>query len=189
MRWLEQKDLFLQQQEKQIETNGLGFHIPGKFDKVLDINHCYLQKDPSNSIRLAIRDYAITHKIPFYNIRNHEGTLRNLIIRTSSTGQLMVIVVFTQKSEETMHLMEFIAEKFPEITSLQYVINQKVNESITDLEIILYEGESNCNVPITITSYGIPAKSYVGKVYPNPANSKVTIDFGVKEKIEIYPFL
>lgn len=142
LRWLEQKDLFLQQQEKQIETNGLGFHIPGKFDKVLDINHCYLQKDPSNSIRLAIRDYAITHKIPFYNIRNHEGTLRNLIIRTSSTGQLMVIVVFTQKSEETMHLMEFIAEKFPEITSLQYVINQKVNDSITDLEIILYEGES-----------------------------------------------
>ena len=142
MRWLEQKDLFLQQQGKQIETNGLGFHIPGKFDKVLDINHCYLQKDPSNSIRLAIRDYAITHKISFYNIRNHEGILRNLIIRTSSTGQLMVIVVFTQKSEATMHLMEFIAEKFPEITSLQYVINQKVNDSITDLEIFLYKGES-----------------------------------------------
>ncbi len=76
LRWLEQKDLFLQQQGKQIETNGLGFHIPGKFDKVLDINHCYLQKDPSNSIRLAIRDYAITHKISFYNIRNHEGILR-----------------------------------------------------------------------------------------------------------------
>ena len=120
---------------------GLGFHIPGKFDKVLDIQKCHLQADPANAIRLAIKEYALQHQIPFYNVRLHEGVLRNLIIRNSSTGELMVIVIMTVKNEQTMALMQFIADKFPEITSLQYCINTKFNDSITDLEIIPYKGK------------------------------------------------
>ncbi len=141
-RWLDYDDFALQQQENNFNLNGLGFHIPGKFDKVLDIDHCYLQPDPSNNIRLAIRNYAITHKIPFYNLRTHEGVLRNLIIRTSSTGEIMVIIIFKEKREELFSLLDFIAQQFPKITSLQYAINQKVNDSTFDLEMQVYKGNA-----------------------------------------------
>ena len=139
LRWLDDADMILQLSQP-IETRGLGFHIPGKFDKVLDVNHCYLQADPSNAIRLALKKYALAHDLTFYNVRSHEGLLRNVIIRTTSTGELMVIVIFGKESDEVLPLMQHLAEEFPEITSLQYVINTKLNDSITDLEIILYQG-------------------------------------------------
>ncbi len=121
-------------------TDGLGFHIPGKFDKILDIENCYLQKDPSNSIRLAIKEYAIEHNLDFYNVRNHEGFLRNLIIRTSSTGDLMVIVVFRYDDLDIADMLKVIADEFPEITSLMYVVNEKFNDTIWDLDIKLFKG-------------------------------------------------
>ncbi len=138
-RWLTDADM-AQQKDGQIETLGVGFHIPGKFDKVLDIERCYLQKDPSNAIRSAIKAYAIQHNLSFYNVREHEGLLRNVIIRTSSTQELMVIVIFGEESDQIFPLMEHLAEQFPEITSLQFVVNTKFNDTITDLEIKLFKG-------------------------------------------------
>ena len=141
LRWLDDNDRQLQEAGEKIVPEGLGFHIPGKFDKVLDIQKCYLQADPANEIRLTIKEYAIQHQIPFFNVRKHEGLLRNLIIRNSSTGELMVIVIMTEKNEQTMELMQFIADRFPEITSLQYCINTKFNDNITDLEIVPFKGK------------------------------------------------
>lgn len=141
LRWLDDVDKQKQDAGEAIVTEGLGFHIPGKFDKVLDIEKCHLQADPANDIRLTIKEYAMQHHIPFYNVRQHEGVLRNLVIRSSSTGELMVIVVMTVKSEETMQLMQFIGERFPEITSLLYCINTKLNDSITDLDMVTYKGK------------------------------------------------
>lgn len=123
------------------ETKGLGFHLPGMFDKILDIEHCYLQEDPSNAIRLFIKKYAIEHDLDFYNARNHEGFLRNLLIRTSSTNDLMVIVVFKYDDLDIADMMKAISEKFSEITSLLYVVNEKNNDTIWDLDIVLFAGE------------------------------------------------
>jgi 23S rRNA (uracil1939-C5)-methyltransferase len=123
------------------DTNGLGFHLPGMFDKILDIEKCYLQKNPSNAIRLATKDYAIMNGLSFFNARSQEGLMRNIIIRTSTTGALMVIVIFKENDEEKVNgLMNFLNESFSEITSLMYVINGKRNDTITDLEVHLFAG-------------------------------------------------
>lgn len=140
-RWLSDDDMQQQNLGNTIETRGMGFHIPAKFDKVLDIAHCYLQADPSNAIRQAVKQFAITHDIAFYNLRLHEGILRNLIVRTSSAHEVMVILSFTEKNEATTALLQFIADTFPQITSLQYVVNQKFNDTITDLPIEVFKGK------------------------------------------------
>ncbi len=139
LRWLDEVD-YEKQKEGPIDTRGLGFHIPLKFDKVLDINKCHLQAETGNSIRLAIKEFAIQNEIPFYNIRNHEGILRNVIIRSYSSNEWMVILVVSKRTKEVMQMMEFLTIKFPMISSLQYVINQKLNDTITNLDIILYKG-------------------------------------------------
>ena len=124
-----------------LNLNALGFHIPGRFDKILDVKHCYLQAEPSNALRNSIRDFVIEQGYSFYNLRNHEGALRNLIVRTSSTGEIMVIVVFAYVSEEEVDkLMNFIDAGFPEITSLLYIINQKKNDTIFDQDVIVFKG-------------------------------------------------
>ena len=123
-----------------INTNGLGFHLPGMFDKILDIEHCYLQKDPSNAIRLAIKAYAEEKGYTFYNVRKWEGFLRNIIIRTSETGDLMVIVVFRYDDMDIQDILGHLGDKFPEITSLMYVVNEKTNDSITDQNVKLFKG-------------------------------------------------
>ena len=123
--------------------DGLGFHLPGMFDRILDIDTCYLQKDPSNAIRLAVRDFALENEYEFYDVKKWDGYLRNLIIRTSSTGDLMVIMVFRFVDHIKMPaLLDHLAEKFPEITSLMYVINDKRNDDISDLEVKPYKGDS-----------------------------------------------
>jgi 23S rRNA (uracil1939-C5)-methyltransferase len=123
-------------------TSGLGFHLPGLFDKVLDLEECFLQKAPSNEIRLAVKKYAIEKGLSFNNIRNKEGFLRNLLVRNAESGELMVIVVFGKdQPDEINELLEFLSKKFPEITSLMYVVNTKVNDIISDLEIQLYKGK------------------------------------------------
>jgi len=121
--------------------NGLGFHLPKMFDRIIDIDNCYLQRSPSNEIRLAIREYAIENELEFYNARKSTGLLRNLIIRTSTTGDLMVIVVFRTDEKEIINdLLNFVSEKFSEITSLMYIINEKSNDSVSDLEAKLFKG-------------------------------------------------
>lgn len=123
-------------------SNGLGFHLPGMFDRILDIDSCYLQKDPSNGIRLAARYYALTNDYEFYDVRKWDGYLRNLLIRTSSTGDLMVILVFRYVDHiKGPALMDHLLQQFPEITSMMFVINDKRNDDISDLDIQLYHGE------------------------------------------------
>ncbi len=119
----------------------LGFHIPTMFDKVFDVKNCYLQPEPSNSIRLEVRDYALKNGLSFYNIKSREGFLRNLIIRTSSTGEVMTIFSFFQDEKENIDaLLSHVKTRFPQITSLLYVINPKVNDTINDLEIVTFSG-------------------------------------------------
>lgn len=126
---------------QEFDRDALGFHIPGRFDKILDIKHCYLQPDPSNAIRLEVRRYAKEHDLPFFDIVKQEGYMRNLIIRTANTGEVMVIVqVYEDRPEEIQALMEHLATTFPEITSLQYVVNPKGNETFHDLEVVCYKG-------------------------------------------------
>jgi 23S rRNA (uracil1939-C5)-methyltransferase len=139
-RWLDASDMALPPEERQ--SNGLGFHIPTLFDRVLDINHCYHQPEPSNAIRLAVRDFTLQKGWSYYNPRSHNGFMRNIIIRNAIAGDLMVIVVFAYKApEEISQLMTFIADSFPEITSLVYVVNTKQNDVITDQEMLLWKGE------------------------------------------------
>jgi 23S rRNA (uracil1939-C5)-methyltransferase len=140
LRWLDDEDMRLRDAGKELETKGLGFHIPGKFDKVLNIQHCYLQAEPSNEIRNCVRAFAIENNISFYNIRNHEGILRNLIIRNNTKNEVMVILSLTEMNDKTQQLLAFLKDKFPQIVSLFYVINTKLNDSISDLEPVLYAG-------------------------------------------------
>ncbi|MBC5992585.1 23S rRNA (uracil(1939)-C(5))-methyltransferase RlmD [Pontibacter cellulosilyticus] len=136
--WLTNEQI---QSGQEFDRDALGFHIPGRFDKILDIKHCYLQPDPSNAIRLEVRNYAKQHNLPFFDIVKQEGYMRNLIIRTANTGELMVIVqVYEDRSEEMVALMEHLVTTFPEITSLQYVVNPKGNETYHDLEVVCYKG-------------------------------------------------
>lgn len=130
--------------EERIEGDpgAVGFHVPQVFDKVLPIDRCHLQPEPSNAIRTALRDYALKHDIPFYDIRNHTGFLRNVVIRNTSTGEWMVVVIVAEEHPELlMPMLEYIKTTFPEITSLMYIVNTKLNDSYGDLEPQLYSGQ------------------------------------------------
>jgi 23S rRNA (uracil1939-C5)-methyltransferase len=144
-----------------IEMSALGFHIPGRFDKILDIHHCYLQADPSNDIRLKIRDYARFHGMSFYDVRAHTGALRNLIIRTSSSGELMVIVVFAHASEDEVNsLMGYVEQEFPQITSLLYILNQKMNDTIFDQDVVAWKGPEYIHEHMDEIKFRIGPKSF-----------------------------
>lgn len=142
--------------------NGLGFHIPGMFDKVLDIHKCWLQDDISNRIRLEIKNYCLQHEgYPFFDLRNQEGFVRTLMIRTTSTGDLMVVVVFFHEDiARRESLLSHIAEKFPEITSLLYVINGKCNDTITDQEVLVFKGKDHIVEEMEGLKFKIGAKSF-----------------------------
>lgn len=121
--------------------NGVGFHIPGLFDKVVDINKCHLQADPSNAIRNIVRAYADKVGISYFDLRKQTGFLRTMIVRTSSTGELMVILSFYHEQLEWQEgLLTHLSRTFPEITSLMYVVNGKANDTISDLDIKCYKG-------------------------------------------------
>lgn len=157
-RWLTDGDM---RSDQEMEMNALGYHIPGRFDKILDIEHCYLQADPSNKIRNKVREYALANKISFYNLKNHEGSLRNLIIRTSSTGELMVIVVFAYVEEEQITgMMEFISNEFKNLKSLLYIINQKKNDTIFDQDIHIFEGADHIFENMNGLKFKIGPKSF-----------------------------
>ncbi|MDH6356457.1 23S rRNA (uracil(1939)-C(5))-methyltransferase RlmD [Parabacteroides sp. PF5-9] len=160
--------------------NALGFHIPGMFDKVLDIRKCWLQDDVSNRIRLVIQAYCLSHEgYPFYDLRNHEGFVRTLMIRTASTGDLMVVVVFAYEEKEKQEaLLSHIASMFPEITSLQYVINRKLNDTITDQDVIVFQGKDHIFEQMEGLSFKIGPKSFYQTNSEQAYNLyKITRDF------------
>jgi len=160
LRWLDDEDMRLRDAGKNLETRGLGFHIPGKFDKVLNVTHCSLQADPSNEIRNSVRAFAMEHKISFYNIRNHEGILRNLIIRNNTKNEVMVILSLTEMNDKTEQLLLLLKDKFPQISSLFYVINTKLNDSISDLEPILFAGASHISETMDGLHYKVGPLSF-----------------------------
>jgi 23S rRNA (uracil1939-C5)-methyltransferase len=141
--------------------NALGFHIPKMWDKILDISKCHLQADPSNAIRNSIKAFAIENSLDFFNPRVHEGLLRTLMIRTASTGEIMVLIQFFEEQKENREkLLNFLAERFPEITSLQYVINGKPNDTIYDQKVVLYKGRDYILEEMEGLKFSINAKSF-----------------------------
>jgi 23S rRNA (uracil1939-C5)-methyltransferase len=157
-RWLTHEEMSV---EGTVKEPGLGFHISGAFDKVLDIKKCFLQEEPSNAIRLAIRQFAIGNNYPFFNVRQQEGSLRSLILRTTMTGELMVIVIFYKEEQEKINaLMDFVKTSFPQITSLYYVLNPKANDTVYDLEHHLFYGKPFITEIINEVSYRIGPKTF-----------------------------
>jgi len=148
--------------EKEFDTmNAVGFHIPGMFDKVLDIEKCWLQDDISNQIRNEFRSYALENNLTFFDLRKQEGFLRTLIIRTASTGDLMVIAVFFYEDETLReNLLNHIYTKFPQISSLLYVINSKANDTITDQKVCLFRGNEHIYEEMEGLRFKIGAKSF-----------------------------
>ena len=144
-----------------LDRNALGFHIPGMWDKILDLEKCHLQADPSNAIRDFIKKTAIELKMPFFNTRKQEGILRTLMIRTSSTGDVMVLVQFFKEDEaKRTLLMDAIVSEFPELTSLLYVINSKGNDTIYDQEVVCYHGTDHIFEEMEGLQFKINAKSF-----------------------------
>lgn len=143
------------------DRNAVGFHIPGAFDKVLNINKCWLQDDISNEIRLFIRDYALSKGYTFYDLKNQLGLMRTIMVRITSTCEIMLIVVFGEDNPEAVtDVMGAIKEKFPQITSLLYVINLKVNDTIGDQEVITYSGKPYIEEEMEGLKFRIGPKSF-----------------------------
>ncbi len=158
-KWLTQKQI--KSDEIIEDRNALGFHIPGMWDKILDIDKCWLQRDPSNAIRNGVKEFATSHQIPFFNARNQEGLLRTLMIRTSSTGELMVLVQFFKDEKEPREqVLDYLKENFPEITSLLYVVNEKGNDTIYDQEVFCYAGRDHIFEEMEGLRFKINAKSF-----------------------------
>ncbi len=158
-RWISDEEL--KSGEKIENRNGVGLHIPGMFDKVLDIKECHLQPEPSNAIKNAIRDYAFENKLEFFNLKKQEGFLRSLIIRTTSIDETMVIISFFQEDEEAReNLLTHLTDKFPEVTSWMYVINPKGNDTITDLDVKLFKGRDHIYEELEDLRFKIGPKSF-----------------------------
>ncbi|WP_010520050.1 23S rRNA (uracil(1939)-C(5))-methyltransferase RlmD [Croceivirga radicis] len=176
-RWLSLDEI---KSDKEIENrNALGFHIPGMWDKILDINKCYLQPDPSNAIRLEAKKFAQEHDLEFFNPRNQTGLLRTLMIRTSTLGEVMVVIQFFKDEKEKITMvLDHLEATFPEITSLQYVVNSKQNDTIYDQEIICYKGRDHIFEEMEGLRFKINAKSFY-QTNPEQAYElyKVTRDF------------
>lgn len=139
----------------------LGFHLPGAFDRVFDVKSCDLQPELSNRIRLAVKQFTIENGYDYFYLRNQSGLMRNLMIRMTSTGEVMVLVVFARPEQMMINeLMHFLHLQFPEITSLQYVINQKKNDTIYDLPVITFKGADAIYERIDDLQFRISAKSF-----------------------------
>jgi 23S rRNA (uracil1939-C5)-methyltransferase len=158
-RWLTDQEI--QSGDTIADRNALGFHIPGLFDKVLDISQCHLQGEPSNDIRLALRKFGEEQGFSFCDLRLHVGFLRNLIIRTSTTGEVMVVVSFGEDIPEDIEkTLNFLKVTFPDITSLMYVINTKVNDTIFDLPVTRYYGKDHITETMDDLKFKIGPKSF-----------------------------
>ena len=158
-RWLTLEEI--QSDEDLGDKNALGFHIPGMWDKILDVNNCHLQADPSNAIRNAVKGFAIKNEMEFFNTRNQTGLLRTLMIRTTSIGEIMILVQFFKEDKANRELLlDFLSEEFPEITSLQYVVNEKANDTIYDQDVICYKGRDHIFEDMEGLKFKINAKSF-----------------------------
>lgn len=158
-RWLTQEEI--NSKHEITDKNALGFHIPGMWDKILDIKKCHLQADPSNEIRLEIKKYAQLNELRFFNPRNHTGLLRTLMIRTSSSKEIMVLIQFYDDAEDKRNgLLDHLKKKFPQITSLLYVINRKGNDTIYDQDIQCHAGKEYIYEEMEGLKFKITAKSF-----------------------------
>ena len=158
-RWLSLQEI--ESNDVISNKNGCGFHIPNMYDKIIDLENCYLQEEPSNTIRLSIVKFANENKLSFFDIKKHNGLLRNLLIRTSTTGDLMVLVQFYEKDKKNIELlMNYLNDSFPTITSLLYTVNQKANDTIYDQEIICHSGQEYIKEKIEKLTFRIGAKSF-----------------------------
>ena len=158
-RWLTLEEI--NSDEEIANKNALGFHIPGMWDKILDIKKCHLQEDPSNAIRLETKHFAIKNNLSFFNPRNQHGLLRTMMIRTASTGEIMVLVQFFENNKSKRELLlNHLSEKFPEITALLYVINSKQNDTIYDQKIICFSGRNHIFEEMEGLKFKINAKSF-----------------------------
>ncbi|MEL7588902.1 MAG: 23S rRNA (uracil(1939)-C(5))-methyltransferase RlmD, partial [Prolixibacteraceae bacterium] len=147
--------------EEMQQRDALGFHVPGLFDKIIDIEKCWLQPEPSNSIRNFIRDYALTNKLEFFDIRNQAGFLRNLVVRTASTGESMLIISFYFEDRQKREaLLQAVVEQFPDINSVMYVINTKANDTISDQEILRWKGPDHIFEEMEGLRFKIGPKSF-----------------------------
>ena len=156
-RWLTDEEI---KSGDEIERNALGFHVPKRFDRIVDVETCYLQPEPSNAIRNFVREVCLQEGYPFYDILTHEGWLRNLIVRTASTGQLMVILQVAYENEDLGRLLGRIEKQFPEITSLLYVINDKHNDTFQDLEVQVFAGEDHMMEEMDGLHFKVGPKSF-----------------------------
>lgn len=184
-RWLTQEEV--DSGESFDDMNALGFHIPGMFDKIIDIKKCWLQPEPSNAVRNAVRDFALENNYSFFDLRNQEGLLRNIIVRTASTGEIMVIISFFEDDKERRKsLMQYLEEKFPNISALMYVINQKANDTITDQNILVWKGNDHIFEEMEGLKFKIGPKSFYqtnsGQAYEL---YKITRDFAGLQGDEI----
>lgn len=161
-RWLTEEEV--KEDVKYDQMNAVGFHIPGAFDKVLAIDKCWLQDDISNQIRNAIRDYAYAHELEFFNLRTQEGMLRNMMVRTSSTGELMVLlqckIVNDTQLAQMKDLLQYVGDTFPQITSLLYVINNKCNDTIGDLDVEVFKGNDHIYEEMEGLRFKVGPKSF-----------------------------
>lgn len=158
-RWMSQEEMLTG--EAIVDRNALGFHIPGKFDKVLDLKECWLQDEISNQIRLAVKAFCDEHAYPFFNLRDQNGLMRNLIVRTTSTGEVMVIVVFYMNQQDKIEaLMNHVSTTFPAITSLLYVVNEKCNDTLYDQEVCLFSGRDHMLEAMEDLRFKIGPKSF-----------------------------
>ncbi|MCD8165034.1 MAG: 23S rRNA (uracil(1939)-C(5))-methyltransferase RlmD [Bacteroides sp.] len=161
-RWLTEEEI--KKGIKYDQMNAVGFHIPGAFDKILAIEKCWLQSELTNRLRNSIRDFAYEKEYPFFDLRSQEGMLRNMILRTSTTGEVMLIMSCKIVKEEEMELfkelLSFIAGEFPEITSLMYVVNNKCNDTITDQEILVFKGKDHIYEEMEGLRFKIGPKSF-----------------------------
>ncbi|WP_036383306.1 23S rRNA (uracil(1939)-C(5))-methyltransferase RlmD [Muricauda sp. MAR_2010_75] len=188
-RWLTQEEI---NSDTDIEDrNALGFHIPGMWDKILDIKKCHLQQDPSNAIRLETKNFAQKNGLSFFDPRKQEGLLRTLMIRTASTGEIMVLIQFYEDNlEQRELLLNHLKERFPEITALLYVINSKQNDTIYDQEVICFSGRDHIVEEMEGLQFKINAKSFyqtnseqayelykVARDFANLSGNEVVYDF------------
>jgi 23S rRNA (uracil1939-C5)-methyltransferase len=151
----------LQSEEEIKDKNALGFHIPGRFDKVLDVVKCHLQPDPSNKIRNSVREYAVKNKLTYFDLRDKGGFLRTLMIRITGIGEVMVVVaVYDWLEKELFDLLDFLKQEFPQITSLQYVHSHKANDSMEGLEIKTYSGRECIYEEMEGLKFKISPKSF-----------------------------
>ena len=158
-RWLTEDEI--KSEDDLGNRSALGFHIPKMWDKILDISKCHLQEDPSNAIRNEIKRFAIENDLAFFDARNHEGLLRTLMIRTASTGEIMVLIQFFKENKAQRELLlNHVAEQFPQITSLQYVINSKANDTLYDQDIKLFKGRDYILEEMEGLHFSINAKSF-----------------------------